>query len=161
MHGRALWTLPVTSCSCTVPRPFVDGTIRQGYTPSCRIPNHTCSHDVTLRIAKTNLAVRGVPHTSTCALLVRTLRRALCEQNTPRRPRRVSHTCPRREAVQSKSSYPAWPLSVRGISYIHRWHSRTGLHSRSRARGGLVRCTAWHGPHARCCANPVRSPMKL
>ena len=61
---------------------------------------------------------------------------------TLRRSRRVSHTRPRREPIQSESSDPAWLLSVRGIGYIHRWRSRTGFHSRSRARGGLVRCTA-------------------
>ena len=38
--------------------------------------------------------------------------------------------------------YPAWPLSVRGISYIYRMRFRTGPHPRSRARGGLVRFTA-------------------
>ena len=102
IHSRARWTLPVTSCSCRGPRPFMDGTIRQGFTPSCRIPTHTCSHDITLRIPKTNLAVRGVHHASTCALPVRNLRRALCEQNTPRRPRRVSHTCPRKEPIRSE-----------------------------------------------------------
>ena len=133
--ARDVMQLPCTSS-------LMDGTIRQGFTPSCRIPNHTCSHDVTLRIAKTNLTIRGVLHASTCALPVRNLRRALCEQNTPRRSRRVSHTCSRREPIRSEFSYPAWPLSVRGISYIHRMRSRTGPHSRSRARGGLVRCTA-------------------
>ena len=54
----------------------------------------------------------------------------------------IVHLPPCREPVQSEFDYPAWPLSVRGISYIHRWRSRTGPHSRSRARGGLVRCTA-------------------
>ena len=100
--SRARWTLPVTSCSCRVPRPFMDGIIRQGFTPSCRIPNHTCSHDVTRTLKKTNLAIRGVLHASTCALPVRNLRHALCEQNTPRRSRRVSHTCPRKEPIQSE-----------------------------------------------------------
>ena len=101
--------------------------------------NHTCSHDVPRALKKkTNLAIRGVLHANTCALPVRNLRRALCEQNTPRRSRRVSHTCLRKEPVQSESNYPAWPLSVRGISYIHRVRFRTGPHPRSRARGGLV-----------------------
>ena len=105
-------------------------------------PEHTCSHDVTRALKKTNLAIRGVLHASTCALLIRNPRRALCEQNTPRRSRRVSHTCPRKEPIQSESNYPAWPLSVRGISYINRVRFRTGPHPHSRARGGLTRCTA-------------------
>ena len=102
--SRARWTSPVTSCSCRVPRPFMDGTIRQGITPSCRIPHHTCSHDVTHALKKTNLAIRGVLHASTCALPICNLRRALCEQNTPCRSRRVSHTCSRTEPIQSEFS---------------------------------------------------------
>ena len=119
----------------------MDGTIRQGFTPSCRNPT-TRAAMTSPCVSKANLAVRGVHHANECALPIRNLRRAPCEQNTPRRPRRVSHTCPRREPIQSKSSYPTWPLSVRGISYIHRVRFRTWSHSRSRARGGLVRCTA-------------------
>ena len=65
--------------------------------------NHTCSHDITLRIQKANLALRGVLHASTCALPVRNLRRALCEQNTLHRPRRVSHTRPPGEPIRSES----------------------------------------------------------
>ena len=57
-----------------------------GIQPLLPDSDYTCSHDVTLRIAKTNLAIRGVLHASTCALPVRNLRRAFCEQNTPRRP---------------------------------------------------------------------------
>ena len=64
--------------------------------------DYTCSHDVTLRIPKTNLAVRGVHHANKCALPVRNPCRALCEQNTLHGPRRVSHTRPRREPIQSK-----------------------------------------------------------
>ena len=70
-----------------------------------------------------------------------------------------SHTRSRREPIQSKSVYPAWPLSVRGVSYIHRVRSRTGPHSRSRARG--VSCVARHGPPARCRVNPARSQLQL
>ena len=119
----------------------MDGTIRQGFTASCRIPT-TRAAMTSPCASKANLAVRGVHHANKCALPIRNLRRALCEQNTPRRSRRVSHTCPCREPIQSESIYPAWPLSVRGISYIHRVRFRTGPHSHSRARGGLVRCTA-------------------
>ena len=46
-----------------------------------------------------------------------------------------------------------------GSANIHRWRSWTGFHSRSRARG--VSCVARPGPHARCCANPARSPLQL
>ena len=121
---------------------LMDGTIRQGFTPSCQTPTTRAAMTSLCASPKANLALRGVHHASTCALPVRNLRRALCEQNTLRRSRRVSHTRSRREPIQSESSYPANLLSVRGIGYIHRWRSRTGLHSRSRARGGLVRCTA-------------------
>jgi len=38
--ARDVMQLPCTSS-------LMDGTIRQGITPSCRIPTHTCSHDVT------------------------------------------------------------------------------------------------------------------
>ena len=115
IRSRALWTLPVTSCSCTCTSSLMDGTIRQGFNPSCRIPTTRAAMTSPCASPKANLAVRGVHHASTCALLVRNLCRALCEQNTLRRPRRVSHTRSRREPVQSKSSYPAWLLSVRGI----------------------------------------------
>ena len=49
---------------------LVDGTIRQGFT---LLPDsdHTCSHDVSLRIPKANLAFRGAPHASTCAFGMR------------------------------------------------------------------------------------------
>ena len=140
--SRAGWTLPMTSCRCTCTSSHMDGTIRQGFTPSCRIPTHTCSHDVTLRITKTNLAVRGVLHASTCAPPVRNLHRAFCEQNTPRRSRRVSHTCSRKEPIQSEFNYPAWPLSVRGISYFTACVSGPDLNPRNRACGGLARGTA-------------------
>ena len=121
---------------------LMDGTIRQGYTPSCRILTTRAAMTSLCAYQKANLAIRGVLHASTCALPVRNLRHAPCEQNTPRRSRRISHTCPRKEPIQSESNYPAWPLSVRGISYIYRVRFRTGPHPCSRACGGLVRCTA-------------------
>ena len=57
---------------------LMDGTIRQGITPSCRTPNTRAgSHDVTRALKKkTNLAIQGVLHASTCALPVRNLHRA-------------------------------------------------------------------------------------
>ena len=45
--ARDVMQLPCTSS-------LMDGTIRQGFTPSCRIPNHTCSHDVTRALKKKN-----------------------------------------------------------------------------------------------------------
>ena len=120
----------------------MDGTIRQGFTPSCRIPNHTCSHDVTLRIKK----------------------------NKPRSPRGSTreHMCSARQSFTNTLTWRTHPVQIhlpslafvrRGISNIHRVRFRTGFYSRKRARG--VSCVARHGPHARCCANPARSPLKL
>ena len=74
--------------------------------PSCRIPT-TRAAMTSPCASKANLAFRGVPHANTCALPVRDLRRALCEQNTLRRPHRASHTCPPGEPVRSESIYPA------------------------------------------------------
>ena len=50
------------------PRPSSDGNIRQGF-PSCRIPTMQPRHHPAH--PKASLAFRGVPHASTCALLVR------------------------------------------------------------------------------------------
>ena len=74
--------------------------------PSCRIPT-TRAAMTSLCAFKANLAFRGVPHANTCALPIRDLRRALCEQNTLRRPRRASHTRPPGEPIRSESIYPA------------------------------------------------------
>ena len=141
----------------------MDGTIRQGITPSCRIPTTRAgSHDVTRALKKTNLAIRGVLHANTCALLVRNLRRAPCEQNTPRRPRRVSHTCQRKEPIRSEFYYPAWPLSIRGTSNITAGPATSPrafpdrAYPRSRARGGLVRGTARTTRSLPCRPGPVQ-----
>ena len=108
---------------------------------------------------KTNLAIRGVHHASTCVLSVRNLRRALCEQNTPRRSRRVLHTRSRREPIQSKSDYPAWPLSIAGSATSTADVPGPGFTPAAEHVG--VSCVARHGPHARCRANPARSPLNL
>ena len=95
-----------------VPRP--SWTVPSGRdSPSCRIPTTRAAMTSPCAL-KANLALRGVPHASTCALPVRNLRRALCEQNTTRRPRRVPHTRPPGEPIHSESVYPAWLLSVAG-----------------------------------------------
>ena len=58
--ARDVMQLPCTSS-------LMDGTIWQGFTASCRIPNHTCSHDVTLRIAKSKPRnLRGSPREHMC-----------------------------------------------------------------------------------------------
>ena len=45
--------LPVTSCSCSCTSSHMDGTIRQGLTPSCRTPTTRAgSHDVTRALKK-------------------------------------------------------------------------------------------------------------
>ena len=49
--------------------------------PSCRIPT-TRAAVTSLCALKANLALRGVPHASTCALPVRNLRSALCPSVT-------------------------------------------------------------------------------
>ena len=66
------------------PSSLLDGTIQQGFNPSCRIPT-TRAAMTSLCAFKANLASRGAPHASTCALPIRDLRRVLCEQNTLRR----------------------------------------------------------------------------
>ena len=71
---------------------------------------HTCSHDVTRALKKTNLAIRGILHASTCASLVRNLHRAPCEQSTPCRSRRVSHTCSRKN--------PSVPNSLPSLTFV-------------------------------------------
>ena len=122
--------------------------------------DYTCSHDVTLRIAKTNLAVRGVLHASTCALPVRNLRRALCEQSTPRRSRRVSNT--RVRVGNPSSPNPATQPGLcpsAGSATSTAGVPGPGLTLAAEHVG--VSCVARHGLHARCCANPARSPMKL
>ena len=84
-----------------VPRP--SWTAPSGrVSPSCRIPT-TRAAMTPLCALKANLAFRGVPHASTCALPVRNLRRALCEQNTLRRPHGASHTRPLGEPIRSES----------------------------------------------------------
>ena len=51
--SRACWTLPVTSCCCTCTSSHMDGTIRQGITPSCRTPTTRAgSHDITRALKK-------------------------------------------------------------------------------------------------------------
>ena len=137
----------------------MDGTIRQGFNPLLPDSDYTCSHDVTLRIAKTNLAVRGVHHANKCALPVRNLRRALCEQNKLRRPRRVSHTCPPGEPIHSESVYPAYLLSVAGSATFTAHVSGPGFIPAS--EHVAVSCAARPEPRARCCANPARFPMQL
>ena len=130
----------------------------QGFNPSCQIPT-TRAAMTSPFASKTNLTVQGVLHASTCALPVRNLRRALCEQNTLRRPRRVSHTRSRREPIRSEFSYPAWLLSVAGSATFTAYVSRPGITPAAEHVG--VSCVARHRPYARCCANPARSPMKL
>ena len=41
-HSRTCWTLPVTSCSCTCTSSLHGRNHPAGFTPSCRIPHHTC-----------------------------------------------------------------------------------------------------------------------
>ena len=133
--ARDVMQLPCTSS-------HMDGTIRQGITPSCRTPTTRAgSHDVTRALKKTNLAIRGVLHASTCALPVRNLHRAFWEQNTPRRPRRVLHTCPRKEPVRSEfSTQPDLCPSAGPATSPRAFPDQVYL--RNRARGGLARGTA-------------------
>ena len=78
---------------------------------------------------------------STRALPVRNLHCAFCKQNTPCRPRRVSHTCSRKEPIQSEfSTQPDLCPSTGPATSPRAFPDRVYL--RNRARGGLVRGTA-------------------
>ena len=157
--SRACWTLPVTSCSCRVPRPSWTEPSGRISLPPAGLQPHVQAAMTSPAHKKKNLAIRGVLHASTRALPVRNLHRAPCEQSTPRRSRRVSHTCSRTEPIQSESSYPAWPLSVRGISYITTCVSGPGLTLAAVHVG--VSSVARHGPPVRYRADPGRSQMQL
>ena len=52
------------------------------------------------------------------------------------------HTRARPENPSVPNPFTSLPFVRRGIGNIHRVRSRTGFHSRKRARGGLVCCTA-------------------
>ena len=157
---HSLRTFPVTSWqlfALRAPRPVSDGIIRQGFT---LLPdsNHTCSHDVTAH-PKASPAFRGVPHASTCALPVRNLHRALCEQNTLRRPHRASHTRPPGERIHSESIIqPTFCPSAGSAT------STAGVYGPGFTRAAehvAASCAARPEPRARCCVNPARSPKQL
>ena len=96
---------------------------------------------------------------STCALPVRNLRRALCEQNTPRRSRRVSHTCPRKEPIRSEfTTQPGLCLSA-GSATSTACVPGPGLTLAAEHVG--VSCVARHGPSACCRADPGQSQLQL
>ena len=157
-HSRTCWTLPVTSCSCPCTSSHMDGTIRQGFNPLCQIPT-TRAAMTSPCASKTNLAVRGVHHASTCALPVRNLRRALCEQNT--RAGHVGfHTPARVENLSSPEfSYPAWLLSVAGSATFTAHVSGPGFTPAS--EHVAVSCAARPEPRARRRVNPARFPFQL
>ena len=130
-----------------------------GIQPLLPDSNHTCSHDVTPRIPKANLALQGVPHASTCALPDRNLRSALCEQNTLRRLRRVSHTCPPGEPIHSESI-----TSLPFVRPRDRLTSTAGVSGPGFTPAGehvAASCQARPEPRARRRANPARFPMQL
>ena len=155
IHNRAPCTLPVTSWQLLVlraPRPSLDGTIRQGFNPSCRIPT-TRAAMTSLCTLKANLAFRRVPHASTCALPVRDLRRALCEQGTLRRSHRVSHTHARLEN-------PSVPNPFNQPSFCPSWDRqhlpRTFPDRVSLAQASTRRPRAQHGPNLALAAVQTR-----
>ena len=148
---------PVTSWqlfALRAPRHFSDGTIRQGF-PSCRIPTIPAA-TTSPCASQASLAFRGVPHASTCALPVRNLLRALCEQNAQRRPHGALHTRSPGEPIRSKFTIPAYLLPVCGVGSSTACVSGPDL-----TRAGTpaaASCEARHGPRARCRANPARLP---
>ena len=113
-QSRTLHLACDVMAAARVPRP--SWTAPSGRdSPSCRIP--TARAPMTSPCTfKANLALRGVPHASTCALPVRNLRRTLCEQNTLRRRRRAVTHAPAWRTHPFRIRYPAYLLSVRGIS---------------------------------------------
>ena len=90
---------------------------------------------------------------------VRNLRRALCEQNTPRRSRRVSHTCRVENPSSPNSTTQPGLCPSAGSATSTAGVPGPGLTPAAEHMG--VSCVARHGPPTRCCANPARSPMKL
>ena len=118
----------------------MDGTIRQGFT---LLPdsNHTCSHDVTLHITKQTSHFEGFPTRAyvlctSVTFAVRSANRTHCAGHVE------FHTPARLENPSSPNPLPSLPSVRRGYGNIYRGRFRTGFHSRKRARGGLVRCTA-------------------
>ena len=136
---------------------LLDGTIRQGFL-SCWIPIILAAMTSPCA-SQASLAFRGFPHASTCALPVRNLRRALCEQNALCRPHRALHTRPPGEPLQSKFvSQPTFCPSA-GSAQIHHGVSRPDITCAD--AHVAASCEARHEPRARCCANPARSPKQL
>ena len=126
--------------------------------PSCRIPT-TRAAMTSLCAFKANLALRGVPHASICALPVHNLRSALCEQNTLRRPRRVSHTRPPGEPIRSESIYQPSFCPSAGSATSTAYVSGPGFTPAS--AHAAASCAAWPEPRARRRANPARFPIQL
>ena len=147
------------SCSCTVPRPFMDGTIRQGFTPSCQIPTHTCSHDVTLRIQKQTS--QSEVFTTRAHVLCPSV---TCTVHSANRAHHAGHVeFHTRVRVENPSSPN--PDTQPGLCPSAGSATSTagvpGPGFTPAAEHVGVSCVARHGPHARCCANPARSPMQL
>ena len=117
----ALFFRDVMAAACA-PRP--SWTVPCGRNSVLPDSKHTCSHDVALRISKQAPRFEGFP----------TRTHVLCSSEL------YKHA--RVENPSSQNPYPAYLLSVCRIGYLHRGRFRTGFHSRSRARGGLVRSTA-------------------
>ena len=152
IHSRALWTLPVTSCSCTVPRPFTDGTIRQGFT---LLPDsdYTCSHDVTLHIQKQTSQSEGFP--TRAHVLCSSVTRAVYPANRTHRAGHVEFytrvrvenpSCPNPATQPGLCPSAGSATSTAGVP-------GPGLTPAAEHVG--VSCVARPGPHARCCANPA------
>ena len=137
----------------------MDGTIRQGFTPSCRTPNHTCSNDVTLRIAKQTSQSEGFTTRAhvlcssvTCA--VHSVNRTHCAGHVEfHTPARVENPSVLNQATQPGfCPFTGSATSTAGVP-------GPGLTPTAEHVG--VSCVARPGPRARCCANPARSPLQL
>ena len=159
MHSRARWTLPVTSCSCRVPRPFMDGTIRQGFTPSCRIPTTRAAMTSPCALKKQTSQSEGF---STRAHVL--CPSVTCTVHSANRTHRAGHVgFHTRVRVENPSSpNPATQPGLcpsAGSATSTACVPRPGLTLAAEHVG--VSCVARHGPPARYRVNPAWSQMKL
>ena len=158
--SRACWTLPVTSCSCTCTSSLMDGTIRQGITPSCQIPNTRAgSHDVTRALKKNKPRdPRDSPREHMCPAPV------TCTVHSADRTHRaghvgVPHTCSRTEPIHSEFSTQPDLCPSAGSAISPRAFPDRVLTLATVLAG--VSSEAQHGLPVLYRADPARSRMQL
>ena len=134
--ARDVMQLPCTSA-------LMDGTIRQGITPSCRTPTTRAgSHDVTRALKKKQTSQSDGFSTRAHVLFPS----VTCTVHPANRAHRAGHV---EFHTRAHVKNPSVPNSLPSLAFVRprdqqhqRVRFRTGAHPRSRARGGLVRDTA-------------------